>query len=364
MYQPVNAHNSWSRLREVWLGDVYPMGWYDHLAPEIRDTFYQLTEITKQDLSVIEKKLKDFGVTVRRPRYDNIDHFVRSVNNGRYATGPQLTKPEITPRDMYAVIGNTLFMSNDKTSTRPWQHIIEEYANQGAEINTRAHGRWFTISGANVIRAGRDLYIDTYYQQVSRGSTQEQEREEFVTSYQDCLKDYRVHFLNNGGHIDACFACLRPGVILCNEYFQDYDKTFPGWHLVKRFNPEFGQFDIKYPPEQLPHGNHKWLLPGVSASRAFNQHVIQHALDWVGNFTETFFEVNALSIDENNLLVLGDHEPLFRELERHGITAHPVPFRARTFWDGGLHCLTLDIRRDSMIEDFFPERGDASPVFY
>jgi len=27
----INSSNSWSSLKEVWLGDVYPADWYDHL---------------------------------------------------------------------------------------------------------------------------------------------------------------------------------------------------------------------------------------------------------------------------------------------------------------------------------------------
>jgi hypothetical protein len=29
----INNHNSWDTLEEVWLGDVYPAEWYDHLEP-------------------------------------------------------------------------------------------------------------------------------------------------------------------------------------------------------------------------------------------------------------------------------------------------------------------------------------------
>jgi hypothetical protein len=35
-----------------------------------------------------------------------------------------------------------------------------------------------------------------------------------------------------------------------------------------------------------------------------------------------------------------------------------VPFRTRTFWDGGIHCITLDIRRKTTMQDYFPDRGE------
>ena len=58
----INSHNSWSQLEEVWLGDVYPAAWYEHLDPEVRDVFQQLTSITQEDLNSIQKTLEGLGV--------------------------------------------------------------------------------------------------------------------------------------------------------------------------------------------------------------------------------------------------------------------------------------------------------------
>ena len=89
----------------------------------------------------------------------------------------------------------------------------------------------------------------------------------------------------------------------------------------------------------------------------FNDHIVQHAQDWVGNYTETYFELNCLSINESNVIMLAENEKLAEDLARRGITVHWVPFRTRSFWDGAMHCLTVDIRRRSSAEDFFPARG-------
>ena len=97
----------------------------------------------------------------------------------------------------------------------------------------------------------------------------------------------------------------------------------------------------------------------MGTNRTFNQHIIDHALDWVGCYTETYFELNCLVVDTENVIMLAENEVLARELERHGIQVHWVPFRARSFWDGAMHCLTVDIRRQSAIVDYFPEREQA-----
>jgi hypothetical protein len=73
----INSHNSWSQLEEVWLGDVYPAAWYNELPSDVRDIFWQLTEITQQDLCAIQKVLETFGITVQRPHYNRIEDFLK-----------------------------------------------------------------------------------------------------------------------------------------------------------------------------------------------------------------------------------------------------------------------------------------------
>jgi len=326
----INSHNSWSQLEEVWLGDVYPSSWYDHLEPAVRDVFYQLTDITKEDLSVIENKLKEFGVKVRRPEYNSIEQFVDSTG--------RLQKPQITPRDNFVVIGNRLI--GHQPQFKPWQSVVDEYKTDSRVVVE--HSDEICIHGANVVRVGRDIIID-------RDVTQYQ--------YHNEWPEYRVQVVENGGHMDGCFAILRPGLILANHYFEDYDKTFPGWEIIMLDNPTYGAAPSLGYEQPYPVYNGKFWDPAVKTNNSFNEHVINHALDWVGCYTETYFELNCLVINESNVMMLAQNSCIEQELSKRGITVHWVPFRARSFWDGAMHCLTVDIRRRSQIEDFFPERN-------
>jgi hypothetical protein len=324
----INSHNSWSKLEEVWLGDVYPISWYDHLTSEVRDVFQQLTDITQQDLKTIQEKLESMGVTVQRPCYNNIDNFLVNDN---------LIKPQICPRDNYLVVGNTLL--TPYTETPAWQHTYRLYRTDNrTKIQVGAGG---AINGANVVRVGLDIIID---------------RDIFDFTYDGRFPEYRVQVVSNGGHMDGCFAILRPGLILANHYFDDYEKTFPGWEIIMLDNPTYHAAPYTGYKQTYPVYNGKFWNTSVGTNRMFNDHIIKHALDWVGCYTETFFELNCLVIDENNVIMLAENELLARTLEKHGITVHWVPFRARSFWDGAMHCLTLDIRRDSKIINYFPEK--------
>lgn len=349
----INSHNSWSQLEEVWLGDVYPTSWYDHLSPEVRDCFYEITERTKQDLDYIQKLLESFGVRVSRPEYNSIDDYV-NWDNG------QLIKPEICPRDYYLTVGDCLFAQKNKNQASPWQTHIDRYRSAGGRVENTLSTQGLCLSGANCVRAGKDLYFDLVWL-LKNNPDRQFIIEFFKIHFAPYFSDYRLHVMFNGGHVDSCFALLKPGLILGSSYFNDYEKTFPGWDVWNIWQPEFNKHNQRR-SSTSPIYNGKWYLPGIN-NRAFNNHVIEHALDWIGDYTETFFEINCLVVNEKNVIIPGENTAVFRALEQRGITAHSVPFRTRTFWDGGMHCITLDIRRQSKIEDYFPDRTENLYVY-
>ena len=198
------------------------------------------------------------------------------------------------------------------------------------------------VHGANVVRVGRDIVVDT---------------DVFDIKYDNWWPEYRVQVEHNGGHMDGCFAVLKPGLILANHYFDGYERTFPGWEIIYLDNPGYHAHPSTGYQQPYPVYNGKFYDTTVGTNRMFNDHIVQHAQDWVGNYTETYFELNCLSINESNVIMLAENEALAKTLQQHGIIVHWVPFRTRSFWDGAMHCLTVDIRRQSSIEDFFPERG-------
>lgn len=340
----IHSNDGFSQLEEVWLGDVYPHEFYDHLAPDVKDVFYRITDMTREDLECIQQTLESMGVTVQRPHYasvdDHLDH--REV----------LRKPEITPRDHYLVVGQDLLLhsyleNESEYRVWPWAHVVDRYKTDG-DSHIRHHSLPIHVNGANTVRVGRDLFVDCVY---TKEHDSRDLRSVFKAEVEPFFSGRRCHYLDNGGHVDACFALLRPGLILANRYFQDYEATFPGWQVILRNRPEFQTGHRR----SGPWFNDKWWLPDGLGNRAFNDHVIRHAQDWIGDYTETFFEVNCLVVNPEHVLVLGENPGLFEHLKGLGITAHSLPFRCRTFWDGGLHCLTLDIRRQGGVIDYFAD---------
>ena len=347
MIPTINSHNHWSKLEEVWLGDVYPSSWYNHLSSDVQDCFYIITEITKEDLNTIQKKLEEFGVTVRRPEYKDKDHYMQ---NG------QLIKPQICPRDFFITVGNNLYADNFFLPA--WQDTLAYYKQQpNCQVKPVLHRNKMFLSGASSVRVGKDLYFDLGRFQTDNAN--KNRVDVFKDTYLGEFEDYRLHLLFNGGHCDGCFSVLRPGLILASEYYKEYALSFPNWELLYLTDPDY--------KNQSQSGNTFILNYGMFNlldNHNFLRHINIYAADWIGNFTETYFDINCLIIDEKNILMLGENEKLFKKLSEYGITVHSVPFRARTFWDAGLHCLTLDIKRQSSIIDYFPDRKDALTIYY
>jgi len=334
-------YNSWSSLKEVWLGDCYPKNFYDHLDNEVKECFHKITEITQEDLKIIQSKLEQLGVVVRRPYYHKIEDY---LHNGR------LEKPHITPRDFYFSHKDNLYFSDNFHGGRPWYDTIDLYKKNNL-VNLKKRLLVLQINGSNVLRVGKDIYFDLAYDKIDK-ETQINIFKEHVHPY---FKDFRCHLLFNGGHIDGCFAILKPGLILASNYFQDYSKTFPGWELIHLNNPNFRNFKKR---STGMYGKKNWYSPNLKNNNFFNEHITKYALDWVGNFKETYFDINCLVVDEKNVLMMGDNEPLYNALNKKGINVHAVPFRTSTFWDGGLHCITVDIMRNSTLIDYFNFQKD------
>ena len=87
-------------------------------------------------------------------------------------------------------------------------------------------------------------------------------------------------------------------------------------------------------------------LPGEEDNHEFQEFVETWLEDWVGFVEESIFDVNVLVLDEHNVCVSNPNNSVINSFfKKHNIEPIYVPWRHRFFWDGGLHCITLDLRR-------------------
>ena len=339
MQHIISSHTGFQPLKEVWLGDVYPAHFYNHFNNETQDIFLNLTEMTQKDLTDVEKKLVELGVSVQRPQFNKQEDYFDDVGN--------LIKPPITPRDWAIALGDTLYITPQYASgVEPFQPAIDAYLNDNQKVKilnrdqaTQDPMVW--ISFPSVVRVGKDLYIDY-------NNTDNQQKTLIETVITEYSKDYRVHVTQTGDHSDAVFCPVYPGQIFSTHYRQRYNDTFPNWEVF------FLNDTTKH--RKSNGWNNNWHLPDMDYP-GVNTKIINYAREWLGNPHETVFEVNMLVVDEKNVICIAEDDAACKKLESMGITPHIVEFKTRGFWDGGIHCLTLDIHREGPCLDYWPGRG-------
>jgi arginine deiminase len=134
-----------------------------------------------------------------------------------------------------------------------------------------------------------------------------------------------------------------------------YEKTFPGWEVIYLANQGWDQ--VKPFLELKEKNAGKWWVPGEELNADFTDFVESWMNHWVGYVEETVFDVNMLVIDPKNVVCNNYNQQVFDAFSRRGITPHVINFRHRYFWDGGLHCITSDLHREGVLNDYFPERA-------
>jgi len=148
---------------------------------------------------------------------------------------------------------------------------------------------------------------------------------------------------------------VKPGLIVSLYDVPTYADTFPGWEVVYLPGQSWAAIPEFQKLKQRNQG--RWWVPGEELNDEFTDYVESWMNHWVGYVEETVFDVNMLVINEKNVVCNNYNPQVFAAFARHGITAHVVNFRHRYFWDGGLHCITSDLHRPGVRQDYFPDRN-------
>ena len=328
----VESYTGFQPLEEAWIGGTYPEKFYEHLPNEIEDTFCLLTQQTIESFSKLKKTLQQFGVQVREPTFSSDP----AMYMDQYEN---LIKPPVAPRDWVITLGQRLLISPQGYKQEPYNDTIEEYLKNGESVEILDRGKdarsWLQFPA--MVRVGNRLIVDTC-------SPDDQLTTGKIKEACGMLGDmYEIIETQEGAHLDGVFCPIKEGYIFSSHWgsLDLYKNTFPGWQVFWK--------------EQKSNGyNGKWWIADNNFySPIFNRYVEQHARDWIGNVEETVFEVNMLVVDEKNVICMGHDEESFEHMYKLGMTPHIVDFPARGFWDGGIHCITVDIRRTGGCKDYF-----------
>lgn len=381
-----SVYQQWDPLEVCVVGRSYPPEMYNWITvPHVRKLFEKIAIETEEDYQGIIKKLKEFNVTVLRPDLPE-QNFVH--NN--------FVAPPMCPRDYTVMIGDVfyecvnqnknqffnMFYQQVKSPHWPECNGLSEFVNlpksvqqecinvHGLDVNdpkyqeqhntaydkifdyVRSQGntiksnvnKW--VNGAQVSRIGRDLFFGTRFYHQDPTDILKIVDKEFLNT--------RNHVINSGGHIDGTYCPVAPGLIISLFDVPSYAESYPGWEVV--YLPNQSWAAVKDFVDLKRKNNGRWWIPGFEHDQEVINVVETWLSHWTGYVEETVFDVNILVIDPKNVMVFNYNKQVFDALERHGITAHIVPFRHRYFWDGGIHCVTSDLSRRGTMQDYFPGR--------
>jgi len=384
----------------------------------VRSPLQRIADETLEELAYFETVLKDFGCEVIRPEIDSNDRIQDFIEQGEvprnpmqprdeqlisgnklYTTNtdnPSIVKrlleysedityfqdiyyddafynerkhPGLADEELYANFAGAdwpsyeYFCNNRKNPQAFEKHIYKELTttlqkfpvdvpDQHPWAKTPGHVKGLHFpSSANSFLIGNDVYV-------SKGNDLS------LAQLEQVFPDTRINVLLHGHtHSDGCFHPIKPGAILSLHDFQEYEKSFPGWevsYLEGDLAPAVEPWrDLKRKQKGASSLGAAWWLPGEEKNNHLTHFVNEWLDNWVGYIEESVFDVNVLVLDKHHVCVSSlKNETLNAFLKKHKMEAIYIPWRHRYFWDGGLHCITLDLVREGQKQDYFPDRKE------
>ncbi len=346
------VYTEYDPLEEVIVADSYLPGDLDHLFPnKSLSAFNRILDETKQDFDILADFLTKGGVKVTRPEVMKYpDHIAMSNFEIKFPMGPTV------PRDQYKVLGKTILQTYTSLTDRyfdslSYYKIFSDLFNQGYNwisqpspplVNVRPEDVWY-VSG--------EIY-----------RTQLKDRLLFHTATMFPVGDKII--INSKG----------PGNDLGFEWLK---RNLPNFKFIENHGTRaenYGHIDhgfIMIDDETVIHAGIDWVplslrhlklidveqyVPKaqttqykqdyISAGGRYNLSWIDKYLDnWRGYNQDVCFDLNVLIIDRNNLIFGRPLPELFKYLKTFGIESHVCEQRHMLFWEGGVHCSTLDVKR-------------------
>lgn len=339
-------------LQSVIVGDIYSPGDIDHLLPKKSlASFNRILEETKEDLDNLANFLQKGNIEVKRPTvYD----YPEKINLPNFII--DLPISPVVPRDQYKIQGDVILQTYTSYTDRYFDNL--SYYSIFRELFEQGYNWLSQPSPMLQDLKTTDLWYmncDTYHEKLSdrllwHTATMFSVGDDIIINargpgtelgyqwLQRNLRDFRFienrdTIVKNYGHIDHGFIMIDDETVihageewvpsaLKNKKLIDVKRFLPELNL-ERYKKDFAETNGKYDIEWLDRYLENW--------RGYNQ--------------EVCFDLNVLIIDRNNIVFGREIPELFSFLKRFGIECHVCQQRHMLYWEGGIHCSTLDLKR-------------------
>jgi len=383
-----SVYQHWDPLKTCIVGKTYPPEFYSWIEnSETRQRFEKLAEETEEDYQGLINLLQNkFGVKIFRPEFP-------TDLNELYING-KWVQPPTAPRDYFLMIHDRFWVPDVPNASHAWSvfyrqnkqtwwpdfvkpedfysalpeyademrnkfasfcntdqqhldgklkfytHVFDHIRNQGNEI---VYTKLDFINGCFVSRLGEDLFFAT--------QTYHDDKQAILNQVNELFPTTRNKVVNSGGHGDAVYCPVAPGLIISLNDIPTYKDTHPGWEVV--YLPPSNYAHMREFEVSMKRNKGRWFMPGFEQDNNLVNMVDHYFDEWVGQVSETVFDVNILIVDPKNIVVSTHNDQVEAACARHGIEVHVVPFRHKYFWDCGIHCVTNDLHRDGQLQNVF-----------
>lgn len=360
----VNSYNEWDPLEEVIVGNGFPdtlplddysfkLFFHENISGEAYNygddkiTERHINEHT-EDLENLCDLLKSLGVKVKRPKVPKMTYRTKTP------WWDSITHPALNVRDMAMIVGNMVIESAPTCRYRYFEndflsHLFLEYFKSGSRwvqapkplmLDNSFDTTWIDEDTGESVSTGRkyrDHYMDLGHEimfdaancvrmgtRILMNVCNENQRlgAEWLQSILG--KDYKVLTAPLAdSHIDSTFLPLKPGVaiIMKERTRQLLPKELQDWDLVyvplrERSKDEFEKQGLRLASPRI--------------------------------------ELNVLSINPETIICHPQYADTLNEnLAQYNIRAIGAPIRHCEIFSGGHHCVTLDVRRNGTLEEYF-----------
>ena len=333
------AFTEFQPLEEILIGRNFDSKVVDNFdaLPKVKSLLKVLLDETEEDFQHLVKVCETYGAKVIRPDYD-----YNQIKNFSY---PFLNQP----RDYSIVLNNDIIISFPHMPfIKSMVQCLKEYKDHFLIERRKLNG----LICPSIVRLGKDILADVGDKAVlqKHWNFLKDRYTDFNFKYNKLTKN--VNSETGSIHSDSIFAILRPGLILTEQKSHLYSELYPNWDIleVNRNMKNITGWTMGLKNKMMPYfymfENKKYH------QEAFYEYINKWLTDWVGYSQETVWDINCLVLDEENVVFSAENKDLFKKLEKYKVNPIVSPFRHRWFWDGGIHCITLDIRRKGSCEQY------------
>ncbi|NDA62283.1 MAG: hypothetical protein EBX50_09590 [Chitinophagia bacterium] len=343
-----NVHCQWHPLQEVWVGSTYSSEYYRDIPnSKVRDFFQKMAEETVEDLNGFAKVCEQYGAVVHRPKLDPRDSLMSHVSD-RDQIGDS-HRPPMQVRDAQIVANGKLYIGdNDHPAIRQLAKdtISDELIVDCFELN-RENPLYLDRSiklldgygAATVLKFGKEILVSA------------EQPFDFIPQFtRNIFGDgYDVIPISTNGHLDSKVSILNPNFLVYSWKVSKHFENFNGTKVI--LDKNIIQTVMGYSDISTKYKGKYWVKEAENNPDLSNW-IDDYVIHWTNESSVTFFDLNLLSLDEKTIVVASYNKDIYEQAKKHGIEVIHSPLRHRFFWDCGIHCCTLDIKRKGDLETY------------